>query len=633
MDGELATILANLMALKGLYEETNPYLQRYAATALGKLAEPVAFEALVAALKYDDPALRAAILGAIDGYLRENARTTQQVDPVGNILVQTVEVKQPWLVEHLIRATHEGDSLVRAGVQAALEQMDAQQILSFAVAAESADPGISDVALAQIERLLNDDPETAIPRLLALPMGRQEPCTGLILALGTRAADPLISALPLESEGIHAAASDLLLAIGLPAVIPLYNRVQRIRELFSRQEQSPGYKSQAHLRLVDTLDRLRQSICRRHIAEVRQEIMNRTDPLERRAFFETFTVQEGIYSDEMADLFAQLIDDPDPVIASRCALELAKRHDVRAIPRLLAAIQKSDEIIPPVKAVGLLTPYHTPEVTRALFAALESEQEGVGLTALEILAPRQDLETLIELLRYHTRLSPHERRRVLPDEQRPSLPDWKQRSETLGVHLDRLILKQGERIIEPCIACFTDANAGVRQCSVRLVGQIESSRADRALLVALETGPNDVVNEAQKWLSDRFDLASVPELMRISEQNDSAYVRSAAKRVLGIYFTNRITGEAVLTGLDLRPDERCRLLMELHARGRLGGWDVIGFVNRFLRDHPECRGAKEALAHQSHLRPATGGTQAMPPAEMVRPAEEPEPQKRPFWQR
>src|SRR5579871_6759233 len=133
MVSELETMLANLMALKGLWEEANPFLQRYAATALGKLKEPVAFEALVAALKYEDQALRDAILNAIGQFILDSDRTTQRYDEYGNISSQIVEVTSPWLVEHLIQATQSDDPLIHGGAEFALQQMSAQLILSFAM--------------------------------------------------------------------------------------------------------------------------------------------------------------------------------------------------------------------------------------------------------------------------------------------------------------------------------------------------------------------------------------------------------------------------------------------------------------------------------------------------------------------
>jgi HEAT repeat protein len=377
--------------------------------------------------------------------------------------------------------------------------------------------------------------------------------------------------------------------------------------------------------LSENLNRLRETICSQWLDAVKQKIIGCGDREERRAFFETFINHEGAYASVTIEMFALLTADEDEMIRTRSIIELARQRDPRAIPALIQALATSDDVITPGQAIALLAPFHTPEVSRALIAAFEHPTGDIVTKALELLSQRKDAATIALLIRCRIMLPINTRRRwVLNDDQK---------GEFLGSYLDRMIENLGTRIIEPCTECFTDAEAAIRIYCVRLVGSQNSYSAIHALLTALETGPDDVVGEAQKCLSSAYDLRAVPVLMRIAENVERPTAQAAARRILGLYFTNKVSAEAVLTIDEMTPEQRCRILSELQNRGKLEAAGVVAYCNRYLRDHPNCRGAQDVIAHQSHLRPASGNGSATPPAEMVRPSEESESQLRPFWHR
>jgi HEAT repeat protein len=198
--GDELAMSCNLIALKGLFDATNPYLQRYAAITLGKLRDLNTADALIAALKFEDAELREAIIEAIDLFNQDNNRTDQQFDAYWNIVRQTTSVLNPEFIVRLLRATQHTDASVRAGAQAAVQRMRGQTVLSFLMASESHDEGVRNLAHTKVRRLLEAQPEIVIPRLINHPAGRIGPCVDWILELGAEAVEPLISMLTIESD-------------------------------------------------------------------------------------------------------------------------------------------------------------------------------------------------------------------------------------------------------------------------------------------------------------------------------------------------------------------------------------------------------------------------------------------------
>lgn len=310
-------------------QNTDPYLQEFAISALGEIKDPRAVSPLIAMLKESNnhiPVYKALVnIGEPSVVMLIETLQDGDIEAAGYAAKALGEIKDARAVEPLISALNNEDFYYRDWVATSLGQIGDPKAIEPLItslkgyyaaiqdAAKEALVGFGAIAVEPlIASLTNNDPGVRKYSVLALGEIKDD-----------RAVEPLIAALNDE---------DYYVRLEVPMVLAGFSDSRVVDPLIKTLEDKKW--AQVRIKAVDALAALK-------------------DP---RA---------------VEPLIAALRDE-DPYVVSQSASALATIHDERSIEPLLAILNNENEIIQIVVAKAI-SEFDDPRVTEALTLALNNE--------------------------------------------------------------------------------------------------------------------------------------------------------------------------------------------------------------------------------------------------------------------